>query len=335
MKLARLASFVLIPLIAACAPAASTGSGGPAVAPAATTAPLVAPATAGPAPESAPKLPASVVDKNGATVSVKSVDRVVSLNGDITEIIFALGLGSSLVGVDTSATYPADAIARIPKIGYQRTLNAEGILGLTPSLVIGTETSGPAAVLEQLKAAGTPVAISASPMTLDAPAQKIRFVASAMGVPNRGEELIRQLDADIAAVKKALDGVAGQPKPKALFLYLRGAAVQDVAGANTTGDAIIRAAGGVNAVGNLEGSKPLSAEILATSQPDVLIFLDAGLESVGGIEGLVAANPAIGTTPAVMNKRILSMEDQYLLGLGPRTGKALMEVARAFYPSLR
>ncbi|GIW09600.1 MAG: hemin ABC transporter substrate-binding protein [Dehalococcoidia bacterium] len=322
--------FLLLALIfVACTPAAS--SGGPSLAPAAPVAP------AAPAAPMGPSLPATVVDKDGRTVTIPAIDRIVSLNGDLTEVVFALGLGDRLVGIDTSATYPPAQVASIPKIGYQRTLNTEGILALAPTVIIGSSIAGPPAVIEQLRAAGVPVAIGEFGETLEAPARKIRFVAAALGVRERGEQLVAELNRDLAAVEQAIKSVSTQPKPKVLFLYLRGAAVQSVAGSGTTGDTVIRAAGGINAAAELgiEGTRPLSQEILVAAQPEVLLFLDAGLASVGGIEGLLAANPALAETPAGRNRRFVSLEDQYLLGLGPRAGKAIGDLARAFYPSLR
>jgi hypothetical protein len=73
-------------------------------------------------------LPVTVKDKDGKPLVVKDVSRIVPLNGGVAEVIFALGLTKNVVGVDTSATYPAKAVAGLPKIGYQRTLSSEGIL---------------------------------------------------------------------------------------------------------------------------------------------------------------------------------------------------------------
>ncbi|MFN8532626.1 MAG: ABC transporter substrate-binding protein [Dehalococcoidia bacterium] len=315
------AALLALSLAACAAPTAPTG--GPSVGTAART--------------DGPVLPAMVQDLDGRTVTITNVDRIVSLNGDVTEIIFALGLGDRIVGVDTSATYPAEPIASLPRIGYQRTLNAEGILSLGPSLVIGNDKAGPPAVLDQLRATGIAVAIGVSGETIDTPIQKIRFVAAALGVPQRGEVLVETLNQDMAAVGRYLSSQSTVRKPRVLFVLLRGTTVQSIAGTGTSGDAVIRAAGGINAAGELglEGNKPLSQEILVTAQPDALLFLDAGLESVGGIDGLLAANPAIAATPAGRDRRFISFEDQYLQGLGPRTGKAVNDLAHALYAPSR
>jgi iron complex transport system substrate-binding protein len=118
--------------------------------------------------QSTPKLPVTVDNADGGTTTVADVSRIVSLNGDITEVIFALGLGKSVVATDTSATYPAGAAA-LPKIGYQRTLNAEGILSFSPTVVIGNVDAGPPPVIQQLRDASVPVVILPIETTREAP----------------------------------------------------------------------------------------------------------------------------------------------------------------------
>lgn len=109
----------------------------------------------------APQLPATVTNVTGEPVTVTSFARIVSLTGDITEIIFALGLGDRIVGVDSSATYPPGPTGALPNVGYQRRLSAEGILALTPTLVLRDEAAGPPEALAQLRAAGVPAVLAA------------------------------------------------------------------------------------------------------------------------------------------------------------------------------
>lgn len=282
-------------------------------------------------PESAPQLPTTVTNIDGETVTIESVERLISLNGDITEIIFALDMGDYLVGVDISASYPPEGVQDLPRIGYQRRLNAEGLLSLNPTLVIGDEAAGPPEVLSQIRSAGVPVALVADPPTLESPVQKVRFVAQALGVPQRGEVLIAQIERDLASAYALRDQVAGSA-PRVLFLYLRGTSMQAVAGANTPADTMITAAGGINvgAEVGIEEFEALSPETVIAAQPDILLVLEKGLESVGGEEGLLHI-PGLAETPAGRNRRIVAMDDLYLLGLGPRTGQALADLVRAFH----
>ncbi|OAN43839.1 ABC transporter substrate-binding protein [Chloroflexus islandicus] len=326
---------IVLALLSACG--AHSTANAPTAAPVPTTAPV---ATAVPDPMTAPEpttapaaaepiLPASVTDYQGETVVIESVDRVVSLSGDITEIIFALGMGDSVVGVDISATYPAEKTKALPSIGYQRRLNAEGILSLNPTLVIGNEFAGPPEALAQVQAAGVPLALTANPPTLEAPAQKIIFVARALGIPQRGYALAGQVEAEIARARAEASALPRQPR--VLFLYLRGTDVQQVAGANTAIDAMITAAGGINAAAEagIVNYAPLSPEVVIAAQPDVILVLTKGLESVGGIDGLLSI-PGLADTPAGQQRRVIDFDDLYLNGMGPRTGQALADLVAAF-----
>ena len=284
--------------------------------------------------EKAPVLPARVTDGQGKRVTVRDISRIVSLNGDITETIVTLGLAKNLTGVDISATYPEKLVAGIRKIGYQRTLAAEGILSLRPSLVIGTPTAGPASTVEQLRSAGVPVLIIPEYKDLDAGARKLRAVGRALGVPKRGEKLARQVETQIALAKREVARAA--TKPKVAFLYVRGTQVQQIGGVGSGADAMIEAAGGVD-VGRsigVQGFQQLTAESLVAAQPDVLLLLSAGLQSVGGVDGLLRL-PGVAQTPAGRNRRVIAYDDLMLLGLGPRTGKALRILIRGLHPEVR
>jgi iron complex transport system substrate-binding protein len=84
----------------------------------------------------------------------------------------------------------------------------------------------------------------------------------------------------------------------------------------------------------VQGYKPLTPEALVTAQPDVLLLLTAGLDSVGGVDGLLSL-PGVGQTPAGKNRRVLHYDDQYLLGIGPRVGQALMDLVKGLHPELK
>jgi len=304
-------------------------------APSATAAdePSTIPEVTGSAGAPTPQLPATVTDYEGNTVSVTDVRRIIPLNGDIAEIIFALGMGGNVVATDISATYPAEAVA-LPKIGYQRQLAAEGILALEPTLVIGTETAGPPEVLEQLESAGVTVVLFAESTTIEEVSGKIQAVADTLGIPEAGAELAEATQAEIDAAVALGAEVAEQPT--AMFLYVRGTSTQMIGGQGTAASSMIQAAGAIDAgaEAGIMGYQPMTAEALAAAQPDVLILLTAGLESVGGIEGLLEI-PGIAQTPAGQDEHILDFDDLYLIGLGPRTGQALHDLVLGLHPELQ
>lgn len=317
-----------------------TATAEPSASPTSTVTPTPSPVGASPTsevgpatPEAAAQLPVTVRDADGQEVTVADVSRIVPLNGDVAEIVWALGLGDNVVGVDTSASYPPEA-RQLPSIGYQRRLSAEGILSLDPTVIIGTQEAGPPEVIQQIRDAGVPVVLVEDEPSLETPGAKIRAVARALGVPGRGEALARQTEREIVEAKTLAARTTS--KPRVLFLYLRGTQTQTIGGRGTDANVMIEAAGAIDAgaESGIDGYKPLTPEALVAAQPDVLLLLEAGLESVGGVEGLLQI-PGIAETPAGRNRRVVALDDLYLLGMGPRTGQALRDLVLALHPELQ
>jgi iron complex transport system substrate-binding protein len=201
-------------------------------------------------------------------------------------------------------------------------------------VVIGTPTAGPASTIAQLRSAGVNVVIIPEFKDLDAGARKLRAVGRALGVPKRGKKLARQVESQIAVAKREF--TRASTRPKVAFLYVRGTQVQQIGGKGSGADAMIEAAGGrdVGAETGIQGFKQLTAESLVAAQPDVLLLLTAGLQSVGGVDGLLRL-PGVAQTPAGRNRRVVHFDDLLLLGLGPRTGKALRLLIRGLHPEIR
>lgn len=272
---------------------------------------------------------AAVASAGPATVPVTApeidpVARIIPLDGDLAEIVFALGLGDRVVATDISATFPAEADA-LPEIGYQRALSAEPIAAFEPTVVLATELAGPPETLDELERLGIEVVMIDTSSTVGEPAAKVRSVATALGVTDVGERLALDIEAGIEAARER---VAGLPtSPRLLALYLRGENVQLVLGEGSGIDWIIEFVGAVDVADELgvNDSAPLSSEAIVAAAPEVILVPSGGLESVGGVDGLLAI-PGIAETPAGRDRRILAYEDQYLLGNGPRTPQLLDEL---------
>lgn len=278
-------------------------------------------------PELKPILPVTVTDAVGNTITIDSVDRIIPLDGSVAEVVFALNLGANVVATDRSATWPPEA-SGLPQIGYQRNLLAEPIAGFTPTILIGTEIAGPEKTLDDLRRLGYPVVIVPSEATMQGPAEKIRAVAKALGVPNRGEELAAQLEDTIVSNTQVFEE---EQRPVVAALYIRGTGTQLVLGRNSATHWLINAAGGKNVADllDIDEYKTITAESLLRAEPDILLVPSAGLESVGGIDGLLEVG-GISQTPAGINRAVLAYDDQLLLGNGPRTGDLLEQLATDF-----
>ncbi len=251
--------------------------------------------------------------------------RIVSVGGSITETIFALGLGDSVVGADTSSVYP-EATLRLPKVGYARRLSAEGVLSLRPTRVIVSSDAGPPEALQQIRDAGIDVAVVPDEPTVAGAKAKISALGSLLKRESEGRALVERLEYDLRAAPKSV----GDSSPRVLFVYARGAASMSVSGTDTAANAMIELAGAQNAITGYSGFKPLTPEAAIAAQPDVLLVLSRGLESLGGADDLFAI-PGISETPAGRFRRVVAMDDLYLLGFGPRLGQAVGELGRELH----
>jgi iron complex transport system substrate-binding protein len=254
--------------------------------------------------------------------------RIVSIGGSVTEVVYRLGAGDRLVGADTSSIYP-EAATRLPQVGYQRMLSVEGVLSLQPSLILASADAGPPEAVTLLQGAGTPIVTVPNEPTLAGAQRKIRVIAEALGRKAKGEALAATVARDIAVVRHALRHL--KSRPRVLFIYARGQGAMSVSGAGTSADAMIALAGGVNAVTEYTGFKPLTPEAVIAAAPDILLIPERGLASIGGMDPLLAA-PGVALTPAGRARRIVAMDDLRLLGFGPRLGQAVQELAAHFHP---
>ena len=274
---------------------------------------------------------ATVTDAAGESIVITSSERIVSLNGSTTEILFALGVGENVVGCDASSTYPKNVREKLPSVGYQYRLNVEGILSLKPTLVIGRDDVKPPQVIEQLRMAGVTVLLLKEPRSFEAAKERLRTIGAAVGCQKQARELIAALDRDIEKLAEKLKAArADWTGQKALFLYLRGPQTAFVLGKDSAPGAMLEIVGAENAAGDIKGSKPMTAEAVITAQPDVYVLFTTGLESLGGVDGLLKL-PGLAHTPAGRNRRIVTMSGQYLSGFGPRCGRAALDLFHGIY----
>lgn len=267
-----------------------------------------------------------VTDATGQTVDVKDASRIVAVGGSLTETIYALGEENRLVGVDTTSLWP-EAATKLPQVGYQRTLAAEGILSLKPTLVLGTMQAGPPEVLSKLRAAGVTVLLLNNGPDADHAITAMETVAKVLGKAPQGAALVgkirTQLTADAATTASA-------KKPRVLFLMSANGGVALGAGTNTHADSMIQLAGGENVVQSFEGYKPISPESALLLAPEVLLVPTHVVQALGGKEKLLKL-PGISQTPAVLSDRVVVMDALLLLGMGPRLADAVQALRQQLH----
>jgi ABC-type hemin transport system, periplasmic component len=286
-------------------------------------------------------LPATVVSRDPSgdrEVVVDDTSRVLALDmsGSIAATVWGLGLGDLLVGRDISTTFPGAAdLPVVTSSGHS--IDAESVLVQRPTLIITDGSIGPRDVLVQLRQAGVTVVFVGDEPSFDGAAQLARDVAAVLGVPETGELLADRITseveakiAEIAAIAPAAEG----DRVRMLFLYLRGASgVYYLFGEESGAGDLIRALGGVDVAGEIgwTGLKPMTDEAMIAANPDLILVMSGGLKSAGGVEGLLAAKPAIALTSAGQHERFVDMADGDVLSFGPRSAAVLDALARAIY----
>ena len=239
--------------------------------------------------------------------SVMAVERIVSIGPATTELILALGGEQSLVATDVSSPEPRG----VPKVGYHRALAAEGILSLSPTLVVGSDEMGPNSTLDQLRRANVKVEVMATAPTLANLNERIDTLAHLLGDQAAGSKLKEE----IAAQSDTLAAQAKQNKPlKVAFLLLHKGQPTSIAGGNTTASALVTLAGGINPVAQLHDYKPVSTESLIELQPDLVLVSGRDWQQYRSVDSVLAQVPALAATPAGKNRAIHAIDGHALQG---------------------
>ncbi|ELJ9742423.1 hemin ABC transporter substrate-binding protein [Vibrio parahaemolyticus] len=257
-------------------------------------------------------------------------ERVVSAGSAVTELLLALDAKDSLVAVDVTSTLPQGM--ELPDVGYHRRLSAEGLLALSPTKLIGSDEMGPTTTLNQLKSAGVDVEIVNTEANVDRLLHRIDQIATIMNRESQAANLKQEVKTQVESLQ------ANQPAPsakkKVLFLLIHEGRPANVAGLDTTPDAIIALAGGDNpAAKKLTSYKPLSTEAMVEMQPDVILVSGRSYETMGGADAILKAMPLLAATPAGQTKNIITIDGHALVGgLGLKSLSEAKRLNALLYP---
>lgn len=286
-------------------------------------------------------LPATVLsrDKGGdREIEVTDTSRVLALSmtGTLADLVHAYGFGDRLVGKDVATSVPGtEDLPVVTKSGH--TIDAESVLALTPTLIITDGSIGPIDVLLQLRDAGVPVVVVTKANDFADTYETAREVAAALGVPALGDELVDQIKVAIAGKMAEIEQLAPanlEDRPRVAFLYIRGTAgIYYLFGEGSGIDSIVTSVGAIDVAEEIGwvGMKPMTDEALIAIDPDVIIVMTHGLESAGGVDGLLEGVPSVALTTAGKNRRIIDVNDTDLFAGGTRIPDVLDGLARALY----
>lgn len=289
------------------------------------------------ATESAPALPVTYTDSRGKQIEITAAERVLALDvaGTLGTTVYALGLGDRLIGRDVSTGIPE--LADLPVVTHNgHELNAEAILDLDPDLILTDYGIGPLEVQLQLEESGIPVVILSDQRNRESIAPQIREVSEVFGIPDLGDQLAERVENDIEAAEDRIAELAPSDASQRLrmaFLYMRGTAgVYSWLGEGSGADDLIDALQGIDVASELgiPASRPITAEGLVKSDPDLFLMMSHGLESVGGVTGLQEV-PGVADTDAGKAGCVVDMIDYQILSFGPQFPATLDALATAVY----
>ncbi len=256
-------------------------------------------------------------------------ERIVCISKQYSEIIYALGAEENIVAVDVSSTYPPE-IKQLPTIGYHRALAAEPILSMEPTLILEDNNIGPEHVVTQLKQLQIPMKhFGKYENTIAGTDSLIREMGSYFHKEEKAEELCKKLDADMQLAKK--EALRYEKKPKVLTIHFGQANnIYLVMTKNSTAGKMIAWAGGEMAVDGERGMTQFSPEVVAKSDPDVILLTDFGYDRLGSTKE-VGTLPGISSTRAFQEGKVYRVEEHDMVYLGPRTGENIIALQKMIH----
>jgi len=260
--------------------------------------------------------------------------RIVCVSKQINEFMFAIGGQDRLVGVDLSSVYPP-AIRDLPTVGYHRSLSAEGILSLNPTLFLTDGNVGPDAVLDQIRKVGLPIEVIRPGSTLDSAQLLLERLGREFGHREVADSVLAEWKAGMEAVGRDTArwaGPDGRERPRVLLVHF-GRIINDYLAVNGGPAAdMVRWAGGRMALDSAGRMTRLTPELMAKTAPDVIIATDFGFDRFGSVKAF-GNMPGVALTPAGRNGRIYRIQETQVMYFGPRTPETVRQIARMLHPS--
>lgn len=270
-----------------------------------------------------------VTDDMGRQVDIpRRINRVVSLAPANTEILFAVGAGAKIVGVDDFSNYPAEAAA-VPKIGGFGEINVEAVIALKPDLVLASSMHK--APVEQLEAVGIK-SLVVEPRTLNDVYAGIELVAAIVGNEAKGKEVVATMKATIAAVEAKLRDIPAADRPVVFYEVWNDPLMS--AGPNTYTHQIIELAGGRNLTADATTDYPIIGfEVVVARDPAVIVFPTFHGALIPSPADL-SLRPGWAGIRAVRDGNIQTIDADIMSRGGPRLAEAVLAMAKLLYPDL-
>ncbi|MBX9780776.1 MAG: ABC transporter substrate-binding protein [Chitinophagaceae bacterium] len=255
--------------------------------------------------------------------------RIVSLSKHLTEMLFALGEGSHIVATDLTSSFP-DSAKLLKKVGYHRSLNAEGIAAMKPDLVIHSNDIGPVTIYDQIKKLGLHTKVFGAASTIDSCKLLLSSLGNYFNRKKQADSLVQQLDSDLATAATMRSKFRDSPTVMVIHF---GQVINNyfvMTGRKGAADQMIQLAGGKIALYDGKGARQLSGEAVAAANPDIIIATDLGFDKMGSVEAFKTI-PGVAFTKAAKTNKIFRFEEHDLVYFGPRSGKSIQKLVEIIH----
>ncbi len=253
-------------------------------------------------------------------------NRIVAAGGSVTEILYLLEQSKKIVAADVTSVYPKE-VKHLPSIGYVRNLSSEGILSVSPTLILGEDDMGPPNVIEQLNNLSVDVRIIKEIQNSNGILEKIECISNIVNVKKENKRIIT--DSIVPAIIslneiKSKNETLG--KRVMLILSMKGTS-PIIAGNNTSGNSFIKMIGAKNIYESVEGWQAVSEESIINYNPDFIIIPQKDLHKNSNISS-IKNNKIFAKTNAGKNNGFISDDGMAILGFGPRTIFSALKAAK-------
>ncbi len=286
------------------------------------------------AEEVTPQLPVQLTDADGHNVTVTDVSRILPLDlyGTTSRTIAGLGLRNNIIGRTVSSQEPS--LAELPVVTQGgHNINVEAVLNLRPTLVLVDHSIGPATAIEQIRDAGITVVVLNPDRQLNNIGTDITTIARVVGLPEEGQQLAERAERERDQAIQTVANLVPDDPLRLAFVYARGTGgVFFILGPDSGTTDLFTSVGATDTAAGtgISDMTPATAEALVKLNPEVIVMMTGGLESTGGLAGMLA-KPGVADTTAGQNQRIVAIPDSQALSFGPQTGEMILAFAQALY----
>ena len=263
-------------------------------------------------------------------VLAKKPERIVSWAPNVTEILFALGLGAKVVGVTSYCDFPRQARA-LPKIGSITAPDLERTLALSPDLVIGSRLN-PKSLFHSLDRLGTPSFAVEAPKNIEVVFGIIEAIGKITGSSKRAAALNRAMRLRLDGLRRLTAALPAGRRPSVLLIYQLDPLW--TAGSGTFADEEVRIAGGTNAAADIKGYSAYPLESVLAKRPQVILVTPMQASGAAAARRRVLGYPPFNGLPAVAQGRVYPINPDLIDRAGPRVIQGVEEIARALHPEL-